>query len=167
MSRRPFSVSQANAMVPTVEEIFERLDVHRTVWTTHYERLQMLDALWGNDIEKPNNPDHEEFVLERRKVKQASETIDAVVNRDLLGQGIRLPAGGLENGIVDFPTTLEGRWVYLCWCRGEMRISHWHELDAGFRGRQELTDEHSIAMGRMDDEIPDDSGLDFPPINEP
>ena len=85
--------------------------------------------------------------------------------RDLLGQGLRFPAGGLENGILDFPTTLEGRWVYLCWRRGEVQISHWHELEGGFRGRQELTDENTIAMGRLDEDIPDDSGLDFPPVS--
>ncbi|MBT4096509.1 MAG: DUF2203 domain-containing protein [Gemmatimonadetes bacterium] len=165
MSRRPFSVNQANAMVPTLEEIFERLDVHRTVWTGHYERLQILDAMWGEAVEQQTNPDHEEFLTERRELQRASDTIDSVVQRDLLGQGLRLPAGGLENGILDFPTTLEGRWVYLCWRRGETQISHWHEIDGGFRGRQELTDENTIAMGRLDEDIPDDSALDFPPMS--
>ncbi len=28
--------------------------------------------------------------------------------------------------------------VYLCWKLGEPEVLHWHELDAGFRGRQSL-----------------------------
>ncbi len=167
MSRRPFTVNQANAMLPTLEEIFERLDNHRATWTQHHERLQMLDAMWGDAVEEPRNPDHEEFLGERSQLQEASEAIEQVVKRDLFGQGLRLPSGGLEHGIVDFPTTLEGRWVYLCWRRGEIRITHWHEIDGGFRGRQELMDEHVIGMGRMDEDVPDDSVIDIPPIESP
>ena len=58
----------------------------------------------------------------------------------------------LEHGLIDFPTTWEGRWVYLCWHRGEEMIEAWHEADAGFAGRQELTDEQGREMGR--EEIP-------------
>jgi len=31
--------------------------------------------------------------------------------------------------------------VLLCWHLGEERIGYWHELEAGFAGRQELQDE--------------------------
>jgi len=44
----------------------------------------------------------------------------------------------LETGIVDFPARLEGRDVLLCWRLGEESISHWHEVDSGFRGRQPI-----------------------------
>lgn len=151
-------------MVPTLGEVFERLDAHRATWTRHHERVQMLDAMWGEDVMKPTNPDHDEFVAERAGIQVASRLIDALVERDLTLQGLRLPSGGLEHGIVDFPTTLEGRWVYLCWHRGESRITHWHETDAGFSGRQELTDDHVLGMGRMDEVVPDDSALDLPPL---
>jgi hypothetical protein len=32
----------------------------------------------------------------------------------------------------------DGRIVYLCWQLGEPEISWWHELEAGFSGRQPL-----------------------------
>ena len=44
----------------------------------------------------------------------------------------------VTEGLVDFPAIMDGRMVYLCWRLGELRVSHWHELDAGFRGRQPL-----------------------------
>ena len=28
--------------------------------------------------------------------------------------------------------------VYLCWRLGEPEVGHWHDLDAGFAGRQKL-----------------------------
>jgi hypothetical protein len=33
---------------------------------------------------------------------------------------------------------MDGREVYLCWLLGEDEVGHWHELDAGFAGRQSL-----------------------------
>jgi hypothetical protein len=39
---------------------------------------------------------------------------------------------------VDFPSNRDGQVVYLCWQLGEDEISHWHELEAGFAGRQQL-----------------------------
>lgn len=44
----------------------------------------------------------------------------------------------LDRGLIDFPSIRDGREVYLCWVDGEPDISHWHELDAGFGGRQPL-----------------------------
>jgi hypothetical protein len=44
----------------------------------------------------------------------------------------------LDRGLIDFPAIRDGREVYLCWVDGEADIEYWHELDAGFGGRQEL-----------------------------
>ncbi len=44
----------------------------------------------------------------------------------------------LDRGLVDFPSLREGREVYLCWQEGEDDVAHWHELDAGFGGRQPI-----------------------------
>jgi hypothetical protein len=44
----------------------------------------------------------------------------------------------IDTGLVDFHSLREGREVYLCWKFGEDQIQYWHELDAGFDGRQKL-----------------------------
>lgn len=45
----------------------------------------------------------------------------------------------LDSGLIDFPTLRDGREVYLCWRLGEGgRIAWWHEIEAGFSGRQPL-----------------------------
>ena len=42
-------------------------------------------------------------------------------------------------GLIDFPTLKGDRIVYLCWQDGDGgEIRWWHEIDAGFAGRQPL-----------------------------
>jgi hypothetical protein len=44
-----------------------------------------------------------------------------------------------HRGLIDFPTMRGGHLVLLCWELGEAeRIEWWHEVDAGFAGRQRL-----------------------------
>jgi hypothetical protein len=44
----------------------------------------------------------------------------------------------LDRGLIDFPAIRDGREVYLCWIDDEPDIGFWHELDAGYAGRQAL-----------------------------
>lgn len=44
----------------------------------------------------------------------------------------------LDMGLVDFPTTYQGREVYLCWKLGEPSIAWWHGVDEGFAGRKPI-----------------------------
>ena len=46
----------------------------------------------------------------------------------------------LEQGLVDFYCRFEGRDIFLCWKIGEDRIKAWHEINAGFAGRQTIVD---------------------------
>jgi hypothetical protein len=39
---------------------------------------------------------------------------------------------------VDFYSLREDRPIFLCWKLGEDRITHWHEIDAGYSGRQPI-----------------------------
>lgn len=41
-------------------------------------------------------------------------------------------------GLIDLHHRRDGRIVYLCYQLGEEKFSFWHELDAGFGGRQPL-----------------------------
>ncbi len=45
---------------------------------------------------------------------------------------------GFDEGLVDFHGRLDEREILWCWKLGEDRITHWHELEAGFAGRQPL-----------------------------
>ncbi len=44
----------------------------------------------------------------------------------------------LDRGLVDFPSIRDGKEVFLCWEKTEADIQFWHDLDAGYAGRQPL-----------------------------
>ena len=44
----------------------------------------------------------------------------------------------IERGLVDFPAIIGGKEVFLCWEQDEEDIEFWHELDAGYAGRERL-----------------------------
>ncbi len=48
----------------------------------------------------------------------------------------------VRRGLVDFPHMKDGREVFLCWVLGEDSISYWHELSAGYAGRQPIKESH-------------------------
>jgi hypothetical protein len=44
----------------------------------------------------------------------------------------------LSQGLVDFPSMMGGREVFLCWEKGQQDIIYWHDLDAGYAGRHSI-----------------------------
>jgi hypothetical protein len=44
----------------------------------------------------------------------------------------------LTIGLIDFVALHDGREVYLCWKYGEECVQFWHEIEAGFAGRQPI-----------------------------
>jgi len=42
-------------------------------------------------------------------------------------------------GLIDFVGRHQRRDVYLCWKLGEERIGYWHEMNAGYAGRQPIS----------------------------
>lgn len=145
---RVFTVREANELLPEMERHFEAMDRLRTVVEHGTGQLQILDVLWGDRVLDPSNPDHGEFLQVRQSIRAAIGSLEDVVRGEILAQGIRFPPGGLEHGLLDFPSTFQGRPVLLCWCRGESEIQAWHEEHTGFRGRKELSGEQSVQMGR-------------------
>ena len=162
MTHKAFTIAEVNAALPKLEEILQRLEAKKPAIHHHDQKLQILDALWGEALARTTNPDRETFDQHSNRVDALMLAIKRTVEEELLAAGIRFPPGGLEHGLLDFPTTYQGRWVLLCWQRGAPEVRYWHELDGGYAGRQEISDEHIIAMGREDDPSTiDDRDLDF------
>jgi hypothetical protein len=161
MPRKAFTVDEVNALIPELEVALERITAAATTAREHHDKLQLLDALWGDAVLEATNPDHDEWRTHRTQLAAAVDTLERRIRREITGRGIRFPWGGLQHGLLDFPTTWEGRWVYLCWHRGEARVTAWHEIRDGFAGRQPITPEQSRRMGGDGETAPDDSLLDF------
>lgn len=147
MRRRVFNVGEANALLPHLREVLQRIRALRDVVGERTDQLKILDVLWGKRVAEPENPDHPDFKRHRRVIGEAVEEIERLIREEILALGVRFPQGGLEHGLLDFPTVLDGRWVFLCWQADEPEILAWHELDGGFAGRRPLTPEVARRMG--------------------
>src|SRR2546428_10624448 len=67
------------------------------------------------------------------------ETVARQINDYLVELGqIGCVFKGFEEGLVDFYGKLDGKEIFWCWKRGEDRLEHWHELEAGYAGRQPI-----------------------------
>ena len=138
MSRKAFTVDEANHLIPRLERVVSELHQLRGALQEHSEQLQILDVMWGDALERVSNPDHRSFVEHRTAMQDTIARIEEQIRDEVASLGVRFPVGGLEHGLLDFPTTYQGRWIYLCWKLGEDAITHWNEMDSGFAGRQPL-----------------------------
>lgn len=129
---RLFSVQEANAALPLVRAIVSDLvELARDV-TERRQRLLSLARL-GN--RQDTDPYEEELVqMEKDLEKDSQRVVEYVEELRQLG----IATKSVTEGLVDFPAMIGGRAAYLCWQLGEPEVSYWHELDAGFRGRQPL-----------------------------
>jgi hypothetical protein len=66
---------------------------------------------------------------------QDFEKFDALIH-EIQATGVLIKDVNL--GLLDFPALKDGREVYLCWQYGEGEIAFWHEVEAGFAGRQPI-----------------------------
>lgn len=130
---RLFTVEQANAMLPLVRAITSDL---ASLAKDVMERRHRLALLLSGRQLKPNDPYSEELAQMEADLERDTLRLQEYVE-ELRELGVE-PKGAVE-GLVDFPAQLDGRLVYLCWKLGEPEVLFWHEIDAGFAGRQPLT----------------------------
>lgn len=121
-----FTVSEANSLIPEMRKKLMRLQSHYA-WIAKMRDLAKAAAAAsdrGGGMEGGSG-----YVRTLYRIgKITTEIHDA---------GIQLKDYG--RGLVDFPAMREGRVVLLCWQLGEGdEIEWWHEIDAGFAGRQRL-----------------------------
>jgi hypothetical protein len=158
MRRRNFTVGEANALLPHLREVLGEIQELRELVGERTDQIKILDVIWGRQIQDPENPDHEDFESHRKAIGGAVGEIERLMREEILALGVRFPPGGLEHGLLDFPTRLDGRWVFLCWRLGVEELVAWHEVADGFMGRKPLTTQLAGRMGRVgSQDSPDDS----------
>ncbi|HEV8448300.1 MAG TPA: DUF2203 domain-containing protein [Gemmatimonadaceae bacterium] len=124
-----FTVDQANRTLPLVRKIVEDVVRQHRKWR---ETILELDLVASTNRAEDSRNRAEQ--LERQAQAYARE-LDGY-QRELEELGIQLKDPRL--GLVDYPSEYDGRVVLLCWHLGEPQVQFWHELDAGYAGRQPL-----------------------------
>lgn len=132
---RYFSLAEAQATVPRLREIFARARSLREGARALVEALEEAGALPDEEVRVDPSAPPAIQAQQRELRERIAQIATLLAEVHELGAEVKAP-----DGLVDFRSRHMGRVVYLCWKYPEERIAHWHELDAGFAGRQPIGD---------------------------
>ena len=122
---RYFTLQEANETLNMVRPLMEEVQqIRKKILQNQPEAWPAIERAAGNGGNRALSNMVQDF-----------EKLDALVHqiqaKDVLVKDINL-------GLLDFPALRNGREVYLCWQYGEGDIAFWHEVEAGFAGRQPI-----------------------------
>ena len=123
--QRLFTVEEANALLPTLRNILDEVAIHRDALR---EKAPHMEPILRAATKNGGGRTGSEYGVEAYKLYLAIGRITdlGVVLKDL------------DLGLLDFPHEREGRVVFLCWHPPEESVEYWHDLDAGYAGRQPI-----------------------------
>jgi hypothetical protein len=127
---RLFTVAEANELLPEIVPLLMELRARKVALDSALAELgRLTPAMRLNG--------HAALARElEERIHDLTTELAAGVDH-LAGQGIDIKS--LDHGLIDFPSLRGERVVYLCWRLGEgPTIRYWHEIEAGFAGRQRL-----------------------------
>jgi hypothetical protein len=125
-----FTLAEANRTLPLVKRIVADLVSLHPQWRDLVSKYEVVAAGarpdWGESTEQ---------LALRGRIEEIARQINGYLEE--LTQ-IGCVFKGFDLGLVDFYGKLEGREIFWCWKQGEARIEHWHEIEAGYAGRQPI-----------------------------
>ena len=122
---RHFTRAEANALLPQLTAMLDRLRDAKDDLTDSEAHEALSEAAPSNG----GGEEGKQVGVAFLEVRRLLETIEqsGIVLRDI------------DRGLVDFPAIRDDEEVYLCWVESEEdTITYWHDLDAGFAGREPL-----------------------------
>ena len=124
MPEKFYSVDEANALVPKLRTLLERVRTTQQALAEDKTLAAVREKAAHNGGGLPNNRLAELTRALERDLRQIREW----------GILLRDPSIGL----IDFYHKREGETVFLCWKLGEAKVEWWHAVDTGIAGRQRL-----------------------------
>jgi hypothetical protein len=122
-----FTLEEANSLLPSVRPIVKSIQ-------RSHRRLNSFQRTAKRAAEAAENGGG--------GMKRGSQYARLLIDLSLLaGQletlGVQLK--DYANGLIDFPSMRDGRVILLCWKADEGdQLEWWHDVEAGFAGRQPL-----------------------------
>jgi hypothetical protein len=121
---RHFTRAEANALLPQLTELLGQLREAKNELTDSEAHEALSDAAPSNGGGEEGRQVGVAFLEVRRLLETIEQS--GIVLRDI------------DRGLVDFPAVLDETEVLLCWELGEDEVAFWHDLDAGYGGREPL-----------------------------
>jgi len=129
-NQRIFTRTEANEMLSRLRPMVEEL---REEWRRIKELNPEIRKIRDRVMSDAFHPRGVEYV---ESVSHLTGLITEI-------RGLGILVKDLDKGLCDFPYLKADRVVYLCWHLGEDTIDYWHDIEAGFAGREPLGEDDS------------------------
>jgi hypothetical protein len=133
--KKYFTVAEANAMLPLARAIVSDITQLARDLRERHDRLTRLKPSERVSVGQAYEEEIQQVTADFERDQDRMR--DYV--KELADLGVELK--DFDTGLIDFPSQMDNREVYLCWRLGEEEVAHWHEIDAGFSGRRKITNE--------------------------
>jgi len=122
---RYFTLQEANETLDIIRPLMDEVhQIRRKILEKQPEAWPAIEKSVGNGGNRALSDMVQDF-------EKLESLIHSILETGVLIKDINL-------GLLDFPALRGGREVYLCWQYGEGEIAFWHEIEAGFAGRQPI-----------------------------
>ena len=122
---RFFTIREANEALEVIRPIMEDVQaIREKILANQPEAWPAIEKSAGNGGNKTMSRLVDDF-----------EKLDGMIHQ-ILDTGVQIK--DINIGLLDFSAMKDGREVYLCWKYGEDDIAFWHEVEAGYAGRQPI-----------------------------
>lgn len=132
MRERHYTLEEANATLPWLEEVMDRMvPLRERLEAQQIELMSLMQQRSGNGAASRD-----------QEIEESQKTMDDLAQQlrqdlqEITGRGILVR--DIVRGLVDFPSDRDGQTIFLCWLRGEPQIDFWHGTIEGFGSRKPL-----------------------------
>ena len=120
-----FTLQEANSALTIIRPLMDEIQaIRREILARQPDVWPVVERSAGNGGSQAASQMVREF-----------ERLDALVHQ-VQATGVLFK--DINLGLLDFPALRDGHEVYLCWKYGEGDIAFWHEIEAGYAGRQSI-----------------------------
>jgi len=128
-----FTIEEAEKLIPwlsrALRKVLDRKTAIEYLVADHQEFAKMIEVTSDEGFQFVLSNNVNASKVFHRSCLQFYESLQEVLNKGIIVKD-------LDQGLIDFPYKFQGRQIFLCWKLGEKGILYWHEMDAGFQGRQ-------------------------------
>ena len=120
-----FTLQQANKALKVIRPLMDEVQaIREKILANQPEAWPAIEKSAGNGGNKALSRMVDDF-----------EKLDGLIHQ-ILDTGVQIK--DINIGLLDFSAMRNGHEVFLCWKYGEGDIAFWHEIDAGYAGRQPI-----------------------------
>lgn len=122
--KKHYTRDEARALLPKVRQWLDRITALR-------RQTQEMEQSFSDRLSQGHDLGGE---VVNRWITALGELREVLIEF----QARQIQLKDLDRGLIDFPALIAGKEVFLCWEQDEDDIEFWHDLDAGYSGREKL-----------------------------